>query len=127
MRVVTKLMILGAVVLGVMLPSAASASSPVVTHLYFDGSRTISSSDYSFTNVSNVFYGTNVSHGVKVGQATLICRILTDSTARCTGKLTIFKAGTTDTPDHSVYFTDEMLNFRSSPLVISLTLSLIHI
>lgn len=116
MRVASKLIVLGALVLGIVLPSAASASSPVVTHLFFDGKQQVNT-DTGFTNTNNVSYGNNVSHGPIVGKSVLRCVFLTDSTARCSAFIVIYKAGTT-TVDRSVFFKDHVINFNAPAFVI---------
>ena len=116
MRVASKLMVAGAVALGIVLPSTASASSPVVTHLFFDGSQSINT-ETGFSSTSNVSYGSKAHHGPNVGKAMIACTFLTDSTARCSGSIVIYKKGTL-TPDKSVSFADEVLSFRSPALVI---------
>jgi hypothetical protein len=117
MRVTSKLMVLGALVLGIVLPSTASASSPVVTHLFFDGKQVVNT-DTGFTNTSTVSYGNNVSHGPVVGKSQLKCVFLTDSKARCSAFIRIYKAGTT-TVDRSVFITDEIINFNAPAFIIT--------
>jgi hypothetical protein len=116
MRVASKMMVLGALALGIVLPSAASASSPSVVHLFFDGKQQISS-DTGFINTNSVSYGDSASHGPIVGMSMLKCVFLTDSTARCSASIVIYKPGTT-TVDKSVFFKDEWINFNAPSFVI---------
>jgi hypothetical protein len=116
MTVARRLAVLGALALGIVLPSTASAASPVVIHLYFDGKQQIQS-DAGFASWSNVSYGDNVSHGPNVGKSMIRCVYLTDSTARCSASIVIYEPGTT-TIHASVFLKDELINFNAPEYVI---------
>ena len=116
MRAAIKMMALGALALGIMAPGAASASSPSVIHLFFDGKQQISS-DTGFINTNTVSYGNSASHGPVVGKSMLQCVFLTDSTARCSASIVIYKPGTT-TIDKSVFLKDEWINFNAPSFVV---------
>jgi hypothetical protein len=95
MRVASRLMVLGAVVLGMVLPSVASAGvSPVLVNLYLSGKQTIRTAT-GFTSTSDVSFGTNASHGPNVGRARFSCRPEAGSTALCTASIEVNDTGTT--------------------------------
>jgi len=95
MRVASRLMVLGAVVLGMVLPSVASAGlSPVIVNLYLSGKQTVRTAT-GFTSTSDVSFGTNVSHGANVGKARFICTSQAGSTALCTASIEVNDTGTT--------------------------------
>ena len=116
MRVARRLAVLGALVVAVAVPSIASASSPTAVHLFFDGKQQITT-DTGFTSSSNVSWGSSVSHGAIVGRSMIACVFLTDSTARCSASIAIYKPGTT-TVEGSVFFKDEVINFNSPMYLI---------
>ena len=109
MRGAKRLAALGALVLGIVIPSTAFASSASVVHLYFDGKQQ-TSSDTGFTSSSNVSWGSSASHGPIVGKSMIRCTYLTDSTARCTASIVIGNS--------SVFFKDEIINFNNPTYVI---------
>lgn len=117
MGTVKKIAALGALGLAIALPSVASASSAIVTHLYLDNASQVTGIG-GFTTMSDVSIGNSVTHGSVVGTATLTCVDLPESRARCDGTIAIFKPGTTEI-DRTVFFNDAIIGPSTTVVALS--------
>ena len=114
MRVASRLLVLGALTIGALLPSAASARSPVVVHLYLSGKQTTTTTT-GFTSTSNVSFGNNLHHGAVAGTATLTCTNVTASSALCSATIAVVEPGS-GAPRGSVSFFDTVVDFSAPPV-----------
>ncbi len=115
MKVASKLLVLAALAVGIMLPSGASASTPPSrANFFLDGGQTVNTETGFSITYPAVYRGTSAdNHGSKiVGTASFSCTFVTDSTARCRGSLNL---GLHDTDVASVSFSDEIISFATVP------------
>jgi hypothetical protein len=95
---------------------AASASTPVVDHFFFDGAK-VATTSTGFTESWVVYGGTSVNHSaLTVGNASVKCRTLTDSTARCRADLDL---GANKSDIEGAKFGEQTIAVNVSPVVLT--------